>query len=215
MVANSFLVHACLELSELVVLFVEVVLLGAIGVSSGFDEFLELGVFLERLTRLISLLRDFLVAHEELGVVFFELLLGVLGDRCKFAIVRIIQVFAAGFFEGCLFAGVRLFFDGGLLIEQVLINLIKNANEAIESKKDGEVSVCVLNVNGQLSVVVSDNGTGITKEAMQKIFMPFYSTKNRGSGIGLSLSKQIMQLHGGDILLNSEIGKGSVLTLVF
>lgn len=101
------------------------------------------------------------------------------------------------------------------LIEQVLINLIKNANEAIESSQDGEVSVSVLNVNGQLSVVVSDNGTGITKEAMQKIFMPFYSTKNRGSGIGLSLSKQIMQLHGGDILLNSEIGKGSVFTLVF
>lgn len=101
------------------------------------------------------------------------------------------------------------------LIEQVLINLIKNAKEATEANQQGEVSVSVLNVNGQLSVVVSDNGTGITKEAMRKIFMPFYSTKNRGSGIGLSLSKQIMQLHDGDILLNSEIGKGSVFTLVF
>ncbi len=101
------------------------------------------------------------------------------------------------------------------LIEQVLINLIKNAREATENKEGGEVSVSVLNVNGQLSVVISDNGTGITEEAKQKIFMPFYSTKNRGSGIGLSLSKQIMQLHGGDILLNSEIGKGSVFTLVF
>jgi len=101
------------------------------------------------------------------------------------------------------------------LIEQVLINLIKNAKEATDNKENGEVSVSVLNVNGQLSVVISDNGTGITDEAKQKIFMPFYSTKNRGSGIGLSLSKQIMQLHGGDILLNSEIGKGSVFTLVF
>jgi two-component system nitrogen regulation sensor histidine kinase NtrY len=101
------------------------------------------------------------------------------------------------------------------LIEQVLINLIKNAREATENIPNGEVNVRVLNVNGQTSVVVSDNGTGITEEAKQKIFMPFYSTKNRGSGIGLSLSKQIMQLHSGDILLHSEIGKGSVFTLVF
>lgn len=101
------------------------------------------------------------------------------------------------------------------LIEQVLINLVKNAKEAIKGVKDGQVNVQVLNVNGRLSVAVNDNGSGITEEAKQKIFMPFYSTKNRGSGIGLSLSKQIMQLHGGDIILSSEIGKGATLTLVF
>jgi len=101
------------------------------------------------------------------------------------------------------------------LIEQVLINLIKNAREALQNIENGTVNVSVLNLNGQLAVAISDNGSGITEEAKQKIFMPFYSTKNRGSGIGLSLSKQIMQLHGGDILLNSEIGKGSVFTLVF
>lgn len=101
------------------------------------------------------------------------------------------------------------------LIEQVLINLIKNANEAIEGVKDGQVNVSVMISNGRFSVMVCDNGSGITEEAKQKIFMPFYSTKNRGSGIGLSLSKQIMQLHGGDIELSSEIGKGATFTLVF
>ena len=101
------------------------------------------------------------------------------------------------------------------LIEQVLINLIKNAKEAIQQLDDGEVKVTINQANGQLTIDITDNGTGITEEAKQKIFMPFYSTKNRGSGIGLSLSKQIMQLHGGDIRLQSEIGKGSTFTLVF
>lgn len=101
------------------------------------------------------------------------------------------------------------------LIEQVLINLVKNAKEAIEGVESGQVNVQVLNVNDRLSVAVNDNGSGITEEAKQKIFMPFYSTKNRGSGIGLSLSKQIMQLHGGDLNIESEIGKGSRFVLVF
>ncbi len=101
------------------------------------------------------------------------------------------------------------------LIEQVLINLIKNAREATENLEKGLVQVEVKVVNRKTSVIIQDNGPGIVKEAQQKIFMPFYSTKNRGSGIGLSLSKQIMQLHEGDILLESEIGNGSKFILVF
>jgi len=101
------------------------------------------------------------------------------------------------------------------LIEQVLINLIKNAREAIENKENGLVQIEVKVINQRTSVVIGDNGPGIVAEAQQKIFMPFYSTKNRGSGIGLSLSKQIMQLHGGDILLESQIGKGAKFMLVF
>lgn len=101
------------------------------------------------------------------------------------------------------------------LIQQVLINLIKNAREATESVENGMVEVEIKVVNKRVFVEIRDNGPGIVEEAKQKIFMPFYSTKNRGSGIGLSLSKQIMQLHHGDIRLESELGKGSRFILVF
>ncbi|WP_420386900.1 sensor histidine kinase [Roseivirga sp.] len=101
------------------------------------------------------------------------------------------------------------------LIEQVLINLIKNAREAVENQPDALVEIQVDYKDGQTSVSVKDNGPGITEEAKEKIFMPFYSTKKRGSGIGLSLSKQIMQLHGGDLRVESEIGKGACFVLCF
>lgn len=97
------------------------------------------------------------------------------------------------------------------MIQQVLINLIKNALEAVEKEESGSVSILVSNK----LITVNDNGHGITNEAKEKIFMPFYSTKNRGSGIGLSLSKQIMQLHGGDLKVESEIGKGAIFIMSF
>ena len=101
------------------------------------------------------------------------------------------------------------------LIQQVLINLIKNAREAIEGKPDGRVTISIKKSNQQLSVWVEDNGHGITEEAVEKIFMPFFSTKKRGSGIGLSLSKQIMQLHNGDLHVQSELGKGASFVASF
>lgn len=101
------------------------------------------------------------------------------------------------------------------LIDQVLINLIKNAREAIGNSPDGQVKIKVSAINQKINISIEDNGPGIIEEAKEKIFMPFYSTKNRGSGIGLSLSKQIMQLHDGDILLESELGKGARFILVF
>ena len=101
------------------------------------------------------------------------------------------------------------------LIEQVLINILKNALEVVENKENAKVKL-ETSVQGELvTVSISDNGSGITPEATEKIFMPFFSTKNRGSGIGLSLSKQIMQLHGGDIQLETELGKGASFRMVF
>ncbi|WP_421978947.1 sensor histidine kinase [Roseivirga seohaensis] len=101
------------------------------------------------------------------------------------------------------------------LIEQVLINILKNALEVVENKENAKVKL-ETSVHGELvTVSISDNGSGITPEATEKIFMPFFSTKNRGSGIGLSLSKQIMQLHGGDIQLETELGKGATFRMVF
>jgi nitrogen fixation/metabolism regulation signal transduction histidine kinase len=101
------------------------------------------------------------------------------------------------------------------LIEQVLINLLKNALEVVVQQKNGHVSIQVHQSSDAVMVSVIDNGSGITDEAKEKIFMPFFSTKNRGSGIGLSLSKQIMQLHGGDIQVETALGNGSTFSMIF
>ncbi len=101
------------------------------------------------------------------------------------------------------------------LIEMVLINLIKNAREAVENKDNALVSIVINKQDQMIMIRVKDNGPGITPEAKEKIFMPFFSTKKRGSGIGLSLSSQIMQMHGGEIALNTELGKGASFSLLF
>lgn len=96
-------------------------------------------------------------------------------------------------------------------MEQVLINLLKNASEACEESPNPEVVVettyqeekCIF----QLSV--TDNGCGILPDVLDRIFIPFFTTKSTGSGIGLSLCKQIVTMHGGSIRVTSEIGKGS------
>lgn len=102
------------------------------------------------------------------------------------------------------------------LIEQVLINLIVNAIEAVkESEHPRIVLSAVQSANHKLAVKVSDNGYGMSEDVMNNIFIPFFSTKKNGSGIGLSLCKQIMMLHKGNITVQSVEGKGSVFTLQF
>ena len=102
-------------------------------------------------------------------------------------------------------------------IEQVLINLLKNASEACLEQTCPEV---IVSTHGDpekhlFFLSVCDNGSGILPEVLDKIFVPFFTTKPTGSGIGLSLCKQIMNLHGGSISASSEIGKGSCFTLKF
>jgi two-component system nitrogen regulation sensor histidine kinase NtrY len=63
-------------------------------------------------------------------------------------------------------------------------------------------------------IEVADNGDGIEPEAIENIFIPFYTTKKTGSGIGLSLSRQILQQHNGQLNVTSEVGKGTVFTLI-
>ena len=102
------------------------------------------------------------------------------------------------------------------LIEQVLINLIKNGIEACEDRPGAQVKVSAGKTNkGQVQIKVLDNGTGISSEIMDSIFVPFFSTKKTGSGIGLSLCKQIMTLHRGKVQINSKEGKGTVISLIF
>jgi nitrogen fixation/metabolism regulation signal transduction histidine kinase len=100
-------------------------------------------------------------------------------------------------------------------MEQVLINLLKNASEACMDQPNPEVVVETdyQAENHIFRLSVTDNGCGILPEVVDRIFIPFFTTKPTGSGIGLSLCKQIMTLHGGSIRVKSELGKGSCFTL--
>jgi len=102
------------------------------------------------------------------------------------------------------------------LIEQVLINLIKNSTHALEGRKEPRIELrAYLNKRGRPTIQVYDNGVGILKEVMDKIFIPFFTTKPSGSGIGLSLSRQILKLHGGTITAQSETDVETSFTLTF
>jgi len=102
------------------------------------------------------------------------------------------------------------------LIEQVLINLVLNAIDAVKDQNQPKVTLAAeSNANGKVTIKVADNGSGIKPELLDKIFIPFFSTKKTGSGIGLSLCKQIMVLHKGNIQIQSNEGEGTVVSLLF
>lgn len=101
-------------------------------------------------------------------------------------------------------------------IEQVLINLLKNAREACSKQSDKNIRVEIAtSPAGNKILTVADNGEGILPDVLDKIFVPFFTTKTTGSGIGLSLCKQIMTLHEGSINVKSEPSKGSLFILTF
>lgn len=102
------------------------------------------------------------------------------------------------------------------LIDQVVINLMLNAIDAVKEQSDPRISIVAsTNLNNRITIDFADNGTGITPDLMDKIFMPFFTSKKEGSGIGLSLSRQIMQMHKGAISVKSKPGEGTVFTLTF
>jgi signal transduction histidine kinase len=102
------------------------------------------------------------------------------------------------------------------LIEQVLINLIVNAIEAVKDAEQPRIILsAVVSANNKVAIKVTDNGYGMSEEVMNNIFIPFFSTKKNGSGIGLSLCKQIMMLHKGNITVQSVEGTGTAFTLQF
>jgi signal transduction histidine kinase len=102
------------------------------------------------------------------------------------------------------------------LIEQVLINLVVNAIEAVKDKEDPRITLSAeILPNNRTIVKVADNGLGMPTELLDKIFIPFFSTRKTGSGIGLSLCKQIMLLHKGNIQVQSAEGLGSAFLLQF
>lgn len=102
------------------------------------------------------------------------------------------------------------------LIEQVLINLLLNAKDACLNQPNALIRVIATeNQNRKTVLKVYDNGSGIPHDILENIFVPFFTSKSTGSGIGLSLCKQIMMLHKGKILVKSVEGEGTVFTLVF
>lgn len=102
------------------------------------------------------------------------------------------------------------------LIEQALINILLNALHAVEGRENAKI-ILLAQLDGRSKTIiqVKDNGYGISKENMDKVFIPFYSTKEGGSGVGLSLSRQIMRMHNGTINVQSEPDVKTTITLRF
>ena len=101
------------------------------------------------------------------------------------------------------------------LIEQVLINLLTNALDALRETASPQLSLSVHRAESRIQVALADNGPGISPDLLESIFVPFFTTKAHGSGIGLSLSRQIMHLHGGSLQVESLVDRGSTFTLSF
>ncbi len=102
------------------------------------------------------------------------------------------------------------------LIDQVIINLLVNAIDAVKETENPKINCRAwVNKNSRVVIEISDNGHGIKPDILDKVFMPFYTSKKNGSGIGLSLSRQIMHLHKGSIAVKSRPDEGTTFTLSF
>jgi len=102
------------------------------------------------------------------------------------------------------------------LVEMVIINLLKNAKEALKEREEPKLELIArIDEEQHVLIDVKDNGPGIIPEARERIFIPFYTTKKSGSGIGLSLSRQIMQMHHGSLSVKSEPNVYTIFTLRF
>lgn len=102
------------------------------------------------------------------------------------------------------------------LLEQVLLNLLMNSIQALHGRPDGLINLSAqLEEKGKITIRVEDNGPGIPRELQEKIFIPFFTTRDSGSGIGLSLSRQILHLHHALISVWSQPGERTVFTIVF
>ena len=101
------------------------------------------------------------------------------------------------------------------LLNQVILNLVKNSIEALEEVSKGEIKIQVHKTEENRTLLtVKDNGEGISEEDLDKIFVPFFTTKEHGNGIGLSLSKQIIRKLSGSLTIHSKRGEGTEVRLV-
>jgi nitrogen fixation/metabolism regulation signal transduction histidine kinase len=101
------------------------------------------------------------------------------------------------------------------MMEQVLINLVKNAMEAVQGQPNRSITLAAVKTKKGVDISVEDTGPGIPGEDLDNIFMPFFSTKETGTGVGLSFSQHVMRMHGGQIRVSSAPEKGSIFHLHF
>jgi len=101
------------------------------------------------------------------------------------------------------------------LLRQILINLIKNSIDALEDTKMPYIIMKAYRDNENIVFAITDNGKGISPNDIDNVFIPFFTTKEKGSGIGLSLARQVMRMHGGSISVESEAGNKTIFTLIF
>ena len=101
------------------------------------------------------------------------------------------------------------------LFQQVMINLVRNGLDALENVINPELVIRSQTKKGSIRISVTDNGAGIDQDILDEVFVPFYTTKPQGSGIGLSLARQVMRMHGGNIWITSRKGEGTTVYLDF
>jgi nitrogen fixation/metabolism regulation signal transduction histidine kinase len=101
----------------------------------------------------------------------------------------------------------------GPLIQQVLINLIRNAAHALEGQPDPRITLQARLAHGRTQISVSDNGCGIPEDDLPQIFIPFFTTKKDGTGVGMTLARQILTAHGGTVTVRSGLKQGTTVTL--
>lgn len=109
----------------------------------------------------------------------------------------------------------RVIYGDEKLLNQVILNIVMNAIDAVESTDKKDINIHVyLSSDGKTIVNVSDTGKGISTEDLERVFVPFFTTKDKGNGIGLSLSKQIVKMHGGSMSIMSKVGEGTEVLLM-
>ena len=101
------------------------------------------------------------------------------------------------------------------LLQQVMINLVRNGMDALENMNNPELIIRSQIEKGSIRISITDNGDGIDQGILDEVFVPFYTTKPQGSGIGLSLARQVMRMHGGNIWITSRKGEGTTVYLDF
>jgi signal transduction histidine kinase len=102
------------------------------------------------------------------------------------------------------------------LLDQALINLVRNAIEALRDAPDGGIALSAArDLDGRIVIAVADNGPGIAPDQREKVFVPFFTTKRQGSGVGLTLARQIATLHGGMVAITETKGGGATVSLRF
>ncbi len=99
-----------------------------------------------------------------------------------------------------------------LRLKQVIINIIKNSIEACDEK--GNVSIKCFLDQKFLNIIIKDNGIGMDKETLNKIMTPFYTTKEKGTGVGVCLSREIIEAHKGKLIYSSSLGKGTTAKII-